>query len=154
AERLRRLDVDERILFEMGRRDVAPIFASRALEALLRPVMEDVGRLLRSGLARFGLAGGAELDRQLRLVRPGVRPVQLFGEKVLAGLVIMSAFPIMNALDVTLFGPWPLWTWLIGFAVGFMAPNWQIQQRLTQRRTTVIMELPTVLDMLTIATSA
>lgn len=154
AERLRRLDVDERILFEMGRRDVAPIFASRALEALLRPVMEDLGRLLRAGLARFGLAGGAELERQLRLARPGVEPVQFFGEKVMAGLVIMSIFPIMNALDVTIAGPWPVWTWLIGFALGFMAPNWQIQQRLASRRTTVIMELPTILDMLTIATSS
>jgi tight adherence protein C len=154
AERLRRLDVDERILFEMGRREVQPIFTSRALESLLRPVMEDIGRLLRSALDRFGLAGGAELDRQLRLVRPGVEPVQFFGEKVMAGLVIMSAFPIMNAFDITLFGPWPLWTWLIGFALGFMSPNWQIRQRLANRRTTVIMELPTILDMLTIATSA
>lgn len=154
AERLRRLDVDQRILFEMGRRDVAPIFASRALEALLRPVMEDVGRLLRSGLAHFGLAGGAELERQLHLARPGVDPVQFFGEKVLAGLAIMSIFPITNALDVTPVGPWPVWIWMVGFAVGFMAPNWQIEQRLGHRRTTVIMELPTILDMLTIATSA
>ena len=154
AERLRRLDVDQRILFDIGRRDVAPIFASRALEALLRPLMEDIGRVLRSVLGRFGLAGGAQLERELRLVRPGVEPVQFFGEKVLAGLVIMSAFPLMNALDVTLFGPWPVWTWLIGFAIGFLAPNWQIQQRLSTRRTRVVMELPTILDMLTIATSA
>jgi tight adherence protein C len=90
----------------------------------------------------------------LRLVRPGVEPVQFFGEKVMAGLVIMSAFPIMNALDVELFGPWPFWTWLVGFLLGFLAPNWQIQQRLAVRRTRVVMELPTVLDMLTIATSA
>ena len=154
-ERLRRLDVDERIRAEVGRAaDVQPIFASRALEGLLRPIMEDLGRLLRAALSRFGLAGGRELERQLRLVRPGVVPVQFFGEQVLTGLIILAVFPIMNALDITVFGPWPVWLWLVGFLVGFLAPTWQLQQRIGQRRTVLVMELPTILDMLTIATSA
>src|SRR5205814_8403021 len=76
AERLRRLDVDERMKMSLGRREVRSVFASRLLEAMLRPVMEDCGRLLRAALGRVGLGGGAELERLLRLLRPGVEPPQ------------------------------------------------------------------------------
>lgn len=61
AQRLRRLDVDERIRAEIHRQDARPIFASRLLEGMLRPVLDDLGRIIRSILARFGLAGGREL---------------------------------------------------------------------------------------------
>jgi tight adherence protein C len=155
AERLLRLDVDERIRNELERRDAArPIFAVRWLEGMLRPVLDDLGRLVRGVLARFGLAGGRDLERKLHLARPGVEPVQFFGEKIATGLVGLTIFPIMNALDVTLFGPWPAWLWVLGFVVGFMAPDWQLEARLAARRTRVAMELPTILDMLTIAASA
>ncbi len=81
AERLLRLDVDERIRNELERRDVArPIFATRWLEGILRPVLDDLGRLVRAVLSRFGLAGGQDLERKLRLARPGVEPIQYFGE--------------------------------------------------------------------------
>jgi tight adherence protein C len=155
AERLLRLDVDERIRNELERRDTArPIFAVRWLEGMLRPVLDDLGRLVRAVLSRFGLAGGRDLERKLRLARSGVEPVQFFGEKIATGLVGLTIFPIMNAFDVTLFGPWPAWLWVVGFVVGFMAPDWQLETRLAARRTRVVMELPTILDMLTIAASA
>jgi tight adherence protein C len=155
AERLLRLDVDERIRNELERRDTGrPIFATRWLEGILRPVLDDLGRLLRAVLARFGLAGGRDLERKLRMARPGVEPIQFFGEKLATGLVALTIFPIMNAVDLTLFGPWPAWIWIIGFAVGFMAPDWQLDTRLAARRTRIVTELPTILDMLTIAASA
>lgn len=155
TERLLRLDVDERIRGELERRDVArPIFAFRWLEGLLRPVLDDLGGLVRGVLMRFGLSGGRDLDRRLRLARPGVEPIQFFGEKVATGLVAMTIFPVMNAVDLTLFGPWPAWVWLLGFGVGFMAPDWQLDARLAARRTRIVMELPTILDMLTIGASA
>lgn len=154
AERLRRLDVDERIRAEIERRDVRPIYASRLLESLLRPVLDDLGRLMRTALGRFGLGGGDELERKLRVARPGVEPIQFFGEKVVTGLVGFSLFPLMDALGIHPFGVWPLWLWAVGFAVGFLAPDWDLEQRLSQRRTLVLMELPILLDMLTIATSA
>lgn len=154
AERLRRLDVDERIRAEIERQDVRPIFASRLLEGMLRPVLDDLGRLLRSVLGRFGLAGGEELERKLRIARPGVEPAQFFGEKVATGLVGLAIFPLMNGLGVHPFGVWPLWLWLVGFAVGFLMPDWELDRRLASRRTLVVMELPILLDMLTIATSA
>ncbi len=155
GERLRRLDVDERIrLAEQGRRVERPLFASRLLEGMLRPVLEDTGRLARTLLGRIGLAGGRELERRLQVARPGVEPVQFFGEKVTAGLVLGAVFPLMNAFGVRPFGAWPVWLWLVGFVLGFLAPDWDLEQRLVARRGLVLMELPTILDMVTLATSA
>ncbi|MBI4496653.1 MAG: type II secretion system F family protein [Chloroflexi bacterium] len=154
AERLRRLDVDERIRAEVGRQDVRPIFASRLLEGMLRPVLDDLGRLLRSLLGRFGLGGGEELERKLRIVRPGVEPSQFFGEKVASGLVGFGVFPLMDGLGIHPFGPWPFWLWVAGFGAGFLAPDWDLDRRLATRRIMAVMELPIILDMLTIATSA
>jgi tight adherence protein C len=154
AEQLRRLDVDERIRMELERRDVRPIFASRALESLLRPVVDDLGRLLRAALGSFGLGGGAELDRRLRVARPGVEPVQFFGEKAISGLIGLGLFPLMNVLGVQPFGVWPVWLWLVGFAAGFLLPDVELDRRVAARRARAVMELPILLDMLTIAASA
>src|SRR5438477_11834710 len=63
GERLRRLDVDERIrMAELERYSRRPLFASRVLENMLRPVIEDAGRLLRAILLRLGIASGRELE--------------------------------------------------------------------------------------------
>jgi tight adherence protein C len=154
AERLRRLDVDERIRMELERRDVRPIFASRLLESMLRPVVEDLGRLLRATLGRFGVVGGQELERKLHVARPGVEPIQFFGEKAISGLIGLGVFPLMNALGIVPFGVWPVWLWLVGFVAGFLLPDAELDRRLAARRTRAVMELPILLDMLTIATSA
>jgi tight adherence protein C len=154
AERLRRLDVDERIRAEMARRDVRPIFTSRLLEGMLRPVLDDAGQLLRSLLARFGLAGGRELERRLQIMRPGVELAQFFGEKLASGVVGLALFPLMNLLGLHPFGVWPIWFWLGGFIAGFLAPDWDLDRRIAARRTLMVMELPILLDMLAIATSA
>jgi tight adherence protein C len=153
-EMLRRLDVDERIRDELAHEDVKPLFASRVLEQLLRPVMDDLGQLLRSLFARLGLGNGQELERKLRLVRPGIGPVQFFGEKIGSGLVGVACFPIMNAVGIHPFGVWPLWVWGLGLAVGFLAPDWQLERALEERRTRCLMELPALMGMLTIAASA
>jgi tight adherence protein C len=155
GDRLRRLDVDERIrLAELGRHAAQPLFTSRVLESMLRPIVEDAGRGVRRVLARVGLAGGRELDERLRLVRPGVDLVQFMGEKVAAGVIVALTFPLMNLLRLHPFGAWPVWVWLIGFGVGYLLPNWDLDRRLNQRRGLVRMELPALLDMLTLATSA
>jgi tight adherence protein C len=154
AERLRRLDVDERVRAELAQRDMNRIFASRWLEAILRPILDDLGRLVRSLLSLFGLGGGQELERKLQVARPGVEPAQFFGEKFVAALIGLALFPLMNGLGLRPFGPWPAWVWLVGFLVGFLAPDWDLERHLAARRIEVLMELPTILDMLTIATSA
>jgi len=155
GERLRMLDVDERMrLAELGRRATPPLFTSRLLENMLRPVVEDVGRALRTVLQRLGRAGGRELELRLNVVRPGVEVVQFMGEKVAAGLIVAITFPLMSLMRITPFGPWPVWLWLVGFGVGFLLPDWNLGRRISRRRALVLMELPTLLDMLTLATSA
>ncbi|HEX8969395.1 MAG TPA: type II secretion system F family protein [Chloroflexota bacterium] len=155
GERLRRLDVDERIrAAELGRHVGRPLFTSRLLENMLRPVVDDVGRGLRNILLRLGLAGGRELETRLRVVRPGVEVVQFTGEKVAAGLIVALTFPLMNVLRFQPFGPWPVWVWLVSFGLGFVLPDWDLERRVARRRGLVLMELPTVLDLLTLATSA
>jgi tight adherence protein C len=155
GERLRRLDVDERLrMAELDRQTTRPLFASRVLEGMLRPVVEDMGRLVRKVLARLGLAGGRELEADLRVLRAGVEVVQFLGEKVATGLIVAVMFPLMNVLHIEPFGPWPVWVWLVAFGTGFLLPDWDLQRRRSVRRGLVLMELPTVLDMLTLATSA
>jgi tight adherence protein C len=155
GERLRRLDVDYRLrMADLDQRERRALFASRLLEGMLRPVIDDAGRLARRILAHAGLAGGHELERRLQIARPGVEPVQFFGEKLATGLVGGVVFPLMNALGLRPFGAWPVWLWVVGFCVGFLAPDWELDQRLRVRRSLVLMELPIVLEMVTLATSA
>jgi tight adherence protein C len=155
GERLRSLDVDERMrMAELGAREAPPLFASRILENILRPVIEDAGRGLHAVLARLGLAGGRELDSRLRVLRPGVEVVQFLGEKVTTGLIAAAMFPVMNVMRITPLGAWPVWVWLVAFGAGFVLPDWDLRRREIARRGLVLMELPTILDMLTLATSA
>ncbi|HVA85556.1 MAG TPA: type II secretion system F family protein [Candidatus Saccharimonadales bacterium] len=154
VERLRRLDVDERIRMDLGRRDARPLFASRVLEALLRPILDDAGRFCALVLGRLGLAGISDLEGRLQVARPGVGTIQFLGEKVATALIGLAIFPLMNAVEVHPFGTWPLWTLVLGGVTGFLAPDWEMERRLAARRLACLMELPTMLDLLTIACSA
>lgn len=155
GDQLRLMDIDERLKdLDAADRAARPLFASRLLEGMLRPVIDDAGRLLRAALARLGLGGGQALERQLRVARPGVEPVQFFGEKLAGGVILAAVFPLLNVLRIHPFGPWPVWVWLVGFGVGFLLPDWDLERRIARRRGLVLMELPTILDMLTLATSA
>ncbi|HET6315980.1 MAG TPA: type II secretion system F family protein [Chloroflexota bacterium] len=155
GEMLRLLDVEERLKdVDDNPAAARPLFAWRPLENMLRPVVEDAGRLLRGVLVPLGLAGGQALEARLRVARPGVEPVQFFGEKIAAGAILAAVFPLLNVLRIHPFGPWPVWVWLVGFGVGYLLPDWDLQRRAAARRGLVLMELPTILDMLTLATSA
>lgn len=152
-ERLDRLDVEERLRREVVVGPRAAIFASPRLEALLRPALEDGGRLLSTLLGRLGL-GGARLDARLAVARPGVDRAHFFAEKLVGGLIGLALCPLMQLLGIHPFGSWPLWTWLASAAIGFLWPDWRLEAGLAQRRIRVLLELPTVLDLLTIAVSA
>lgn len=154
AERLRRLDVDERIRAELSGVQQSPVFATRLLEHMLRPVLDDLGRLVQAMLARLGLGAGADLARKLQVARAGVEPAQFFGEKVACGLIGAAVIPVMNAAGIHPFGAWPVWGVAVGLVGGYLAPDWQLEERIRNRRTRCLMELPTVLDMLTIAASS
>jgi Flp pilus assembly protein TadB len=119
----------------------------------LRPLLEDVGGQVGRILARFGISSG-NVEQRLALAWPGVTPPQFYGQKLASGLLFLALFPFMNVAAIQPFGPWPVWIWLGGFAAGFAMPDWMLQGRLERRRTAVLMELPTALDLLAIAASA
>jgi Flp pilus assembly protein TadB len=153
-ERLGRLDVDERLRRQATPIARRPLFAVSLLEALLRPIVDDAGRRLQAALGHLGVRGGKDLERRLRIARPDVDPTQFAGEKVVAGIVGAAVFPLMNLLGVQPFGPWPVWYALVGGIAGSLLPEWQLERQLAARRTLALMELPSVLDLLTICASA
>ena len=135
---------------------------------MLRPALGDVGLLLHGLVARLGLrglpvvgrlAGGGELGRQLALVWPGVSPAQFAGLKVLwgaVGTVAVVAFALAAATLADGASPaaWPAWAWPLVFGVPFLVPDVELARRLAQRREAVLRELPTALELLTLATTA
>ncbi len=123
------------------------------LKRMLRPILDDLGWLVRGLLVRFApsLAGGATLERDLRLVRPGASPGGYFAEKVGAGLLWLAIPPTLAALG----GPrTPALVWVLAGLLGFLLPDLDLRRRLAARRERIIAELPAILDQLVIATSA
>lgn len=153
TERLERLDVERRL--RLGAAPVArPYFRSRTLEALLRPMLESLGELGRRLATSLGYRAAATAARDLGAVRPGVDLGQFHAEKVGAALLFGGLGPLMNAVGADPFGPWPLWSWLVGAVAGYYAPDWDLARRLARRRARIVAELPAVLDNLTLALSA
>lgn len=153
-ERLRRLDLHERLQMQATPAASQPIFQFRLGEALLRPLLDDLGRLLHRLFSRVGFAGGDELERTLAHTRPGVGLAQWYGEKLVSGMVGLLVVPFMGAMGIHPFGPWPLWTWGLGFIVGFLAPEWRLEHQVAARRRQCIVELPALLDMLCLCATA
>lgn len=154
ALRLRAMTAQGRAEMETaadGRRQ--SVYKSPIVGQLLGPLLEDLGGQVGRILARFGVASGNIEDR-LALAWPGMTAPQFYGQKLATGLLFLALFPFMNVAAIHPFGAWPVWSWLGGFALGFAMPDWMLQGRLEKRRTAVLMELPTALDLLAIAASA
>lgn len=154
ALRLRAMSAQGRTELEAaGRRSGPRVFKSPLLEQFLRPLLDDIGGQVGRVLVRFGIASG-NVEQRLALAWPGVTPSQFYGQKLASGLLFLALFPLMNAFSINPFGAWPVWIWLGGFVFGFAMPDWMLESRLEKRRTAVLMELPTALDLLAIAGSA
>jgi len=154
ATSLRLLSAEGRMELEAAQRRAGPaLFTSPALERLLRPILEDAGTLLARVLTRLGFRT-ADLERRLAIGWPGMTPSQFFGQKLAIGLLFCAFFPAMTLAGIHPFGPWPIWSWLGGFLLGFLQPDWLLDQRVARRRKAVLLELPTVLDLLAMAASA
>ncbi len=154
AFELRRLSAQGRMELEAERQRAGPsMFVSPVLERTLRPALDDAGRLVGRLLTRLGVRT-ADLEQRLAVGWPGMTPSQFFGQKLAVGLLFFASFPALNLAGLQPFGPWPIWTWLAGGFVGFIQPDWLLERRVSQRRQQILMELPTVLDLLAMAASA
>jgi len=153
AARLARLTAHGRHDLHRGDGGRQSVFLSGTLEAALRPVLDDAGRMIGRLLERLGVRVG-DMERRLALGWPGMTASQFYGQKLASGLVFLMAFPLMNVLGVHPFGPWPVWAWLAGFVAGFAAPDWVLASRLERRRLMILLQLPTAVDLLAIAASA
>jgi tight adherence protein C len=127
----------------------------------LRPVLDDLGRLLHGMLCRLGLpdpvlsgAPGRRLDQALALAWPGLAPAQFYGQKVAVAAAAGALLPVLNAADLAPWGPWPVWSWVLGLLAGYFAPDLALARRLARRRADVLEELPGLVDLLSLATSA
>jgi len=154
AFELRRLSAQGRMEIEAERQRAAPpMFVSPVLERTLRPVLDDAGRLVGRLLSRLGVRT-ADLEQRLAVGWPGMTPSQFFGQKLAVGLLFAAFFPALNFAGLQPFGTWPAWAWLGAGLLGFVQPDWLLERRVARRRQQVLMELPTVLDLLAMATSA
>ena len=153
AEQLDRLTSRGRDRLEQERGDHAAVFASGALEAVLRPLLDDAGRLLGRLTARLGVSP-AGLEWRLALAWPGMTVAQFYGQKLATGLVFFVTVPLMNLIGAQPFGVWPLWLWVAGFGAGFALPDWTLTGRLERRRAEVLAALPSAVDLVAIAASA
>lgn len=167
AAALRRLDVEARLrdeaLVVQSAGATGPLFDLPLLERVLRPALDDLGRVFQDALRRLGLqglpwsgrgGGGAELERQLALVWPELGPGQFFGLKLATSGVGPAALGAIALLGWLPAGGWLLWLWGGLFALGFLAPDWELARRLAARRAAVLEELPAALELLTLATTA
>lgn len=153
AARLARLTAQGRQELERDHARDDAVFAWSALEATLRPLLDDLGRLVGRVVAQLGIGAG-DLERRLALGWPELTVSQFYGQKLATGLVGLVTLPLFNVVGLQLGGPWPVWTWLACFGVGFAAPDWVLAARLERRRNAVLLALPTAVDLLAIAASA
>jgi tight adherence protein C len=149
AERLREYDVDLRVAERRhGRAFVRlPIASWEPLDALLRPLVEDLSQPLRglTGLLR------RNLGTQLQLL-DGKADVGGFVAKQVLVAMVMASWPILISLILQL--PVSLLTVTVCLAlalVGFMLPYATLERRRRERVRRVEAELPQVIDLLALA---
>jgi tight adherence protein C len=152
-ERLRRFDVDARLAERRtSTQALRPLLPWAPLDALVRPLLEDLAGPLRRVLGGHG-AYGSELDRELRILRPGADPRWFVGQQLLigggAGLAALAFFLAIGAFA----GVGLLLSVLAGVA-GFIAPRLWLQAQSRQRRERVVAEVPSMCRLLSLALDA
>ena len=130
-------------------------YRSSAIEAALRPLVEEGGRILAQLLAVVHLGPDAAA-LELRLARAGtpMSAARFMGQQLASGLVLALVFPALNVAGLHPFGPWPLWLGLAAFGVGYTLPLWMLGSRIAARRQALLLEIPSVLDDVLLGTSA
>ena len=128
------------------------------VDALVQPLLEEAARYVGRGLAFFGIADPREIERQLKLVAPRSSLKEYYGEHLLGpGALVATLLATDRALvelGVVHGALWPVWSYVVVAALGFVAPDLVLQQRLKRRQRRIVAELPQALDLLGIAVLA
>jgi hypothetical protein len=140
-----------------GRRPAALRPFARPI-ALVWPLVEDVGGLVRRARAALHLREPARLEADLDLALPGTTPRGYYGQMAVL-LVLGPAVPGgLNGLGVPVpvaGGPWPAWLMVALAVLGGLAMPWWLRRALRRRRDALAADLPAALAQLeTLATGA
>jgi pilus assembly protein TadC len=152
AARLRQFDVDVRVAER--RHGAAPgvgrIASWEPLDALLRPLVEDLVRPMRGLLASTGLLR-RDLETELLLLDGKADVGGFVAKQVLVGAVIAS-WPTLLSLVLQLpFGLLTAILSLAGAVVGFLLPYARLEGRWQARSKRVQAELPQVINLMALA---
>ncbi len=152
-ERLRQFDVGARVAERQPATwAVRPLLPWAPMDALVRPLLEDVAGPLRRVLGGEG-AFGAELERQLHSLRPGTDPRWFVAQQLLVGGAVASAV-LAFLLAVGGLGALGLVLSVLGGLAGFMLPQIRLRAHARQRRERIEAELPAVCRLLSLALDA
>ncbi len=154
AERLRQYDVDVRVAERRrsAARSAVPIVSWEPLDALLRPLLQDLVSPLRALLATTGF-GGRKLETQLLLLDGKADVGGFVTKQILVGLVI-ACWPFLLSLILGwAFGPLTIVFSLAGAVAGFLLPYATLDQRRRARAKRIVAELPQVINLLALSLS-
>jgi tight adherence protein C len=152
AERLRQFDVDVRVA-ERRRGPTPPVLRIASwepLDALLRPLVEDLVRPLRGLLAATGLLR-RDLETELLLLEGRADLGGFVAKQVLVASIVAS-WPALLSLVLRL--PFGLLTVGVSLACavgGFLLPYATLEQRWRARARRIEAELPQVINLLALA---
>lgn len=148
---LRRYDIDARLRAEMSHPARAPLFDSALLEAMVRPVLDDIAALLYRAGQRVGFTDPARLERKLAQLEPDLGVLDWYARKVGAGLIGFAVGPATTLAGSHLL---PFWTWPLTFLAGFVGLDVWLEERWRARQTRLVLELDAILELIGIAAAS
>jgi tight adherence protein C len=122
------------------------------LDAVLRPLLEDLARPLRALLASTSLLGRG-LEARLLLLDGKADASGFLIQQILAALLIASWPTLLSVILGWSFGAFTIVFSLAGALVGFVLPYRVLDQRWRARGRRIEAELPQVLNLLALALS-
>lgn len=153
AERVEQEVSAERQQLRARLRAENPVYKLALLERHLRPLVEELGRIISSSFNRLGLGRNAhqELERKLDLIGAGETIAGFYGQRFASGVVLVGvvvAMQLAGLVDLSLFGL------LAAFGLGFLLPGLSLARRVRRMREDAVNQLPSFIDLLSINVQA
>jgi tight adherence protein C len=131
----------------------APLMPFPVLERLLRPILEEGGRLVERCLG-----GSVGVARRLREAGLAEDVPRFRAEQVLWGLVGFSAGTVVGLVVPMVSGGMPAFAGIAGGVLGLLAGilgrDWRLTQQVERRQARMLDELPTLADLICLAVTA